>query len=267
MEEDSKTAMSSFFQMRHVTREFGGLKAVSDFSITLERGELTGLIGPNGAGKTTVFNMITGILRPTAGDITWNGENITRLPSHLITARGIARTFQNIKLFADMKVLENVMVSCHYSMDSSFLAAMLGLPKHGREEKRIRKHSLKYLEEAGLAPLASEKAQNLPYGLQRKLEIARALATQPGMLLLDEPAAGMNPMEKMELAAFIRRIREKSEVTIFLIEHDMKFVMNICERIKVINYGQSIAEGTPDEIRSDPEVISAYLGGASRAQG
>jgi len=267
MEENSNTAMRSFFQMRHVTREFGGLKAVSDFSIKLERGELTGLIGPNGAGKTTVFNMITGMLRPTAGDITWKGENITRLPSHLITARGIARTFQNIKLFADMSVLENVMVSCHYSIDSSFLAAMLGLPKHRREEKRIREHSLKYLGEAGLAPLAFEKAQNLPYGLQRKLEIARALATEPGMLLLDEPAAGMNPMEKMELAAFIRRIREKSGITIFLIEHDMKFVMNICERIKVINYGQSIAEGSPDEIRSDPEVISAYLGGAPHAQG
>jgi branched-chain amino acid transport system ATP-binding protein len=267
MEENSNTAMRSFFQMRHVTRKFGGLMAVSDFSITIERGELMGLIGPNGAGKTTVFNMITGMLRPTAGDISWKGENITRLPTHLITARGIARTFQNIKLFADMSVLENVMVSCHYPLDSSFLAAMLGLAKHRREEKRIREHSLKYLVEAGLAPFAFEKAQNLPYGLQRKLEIARALATEPGMLLLDEPAAGMNPMEKMELAAFIRRIREKNGITVFLIEHDMKFVMNICERIKVINYGQSIAEGSPDEIRRDPEVISAYLGGASRAQG
>jgi branched-chain amino acid transport system ATP-binding protein len=267
MEENSEAAMRSFFQMRHVTREFGGITAVSDFSITVARGELMGLIGPNGAGKTTIFNMITGLLRPTAGDITWKGENITRLPSHLITARGIARTFQNIKLFTDMSVLENVMVSCHYSLDSSFLAAMLGLAKHRREEKRIREHSLKYLGEAGLGALAFEKAQNLPYGLQRKLEIARALATEPGMLLLDEPAAGMNPMEKMELAAFIRRIREKRGITIFLIEHDMKFVMNICERIKVINYGQSIAEGSPDEVRRNPEVISAYLGGASHAKG
>ncbi len=257
--------MSSFFQMRHVTREFGGLKAVRDFSITLELGELTGLIGPNGAGKTTVFNMITGMLRPTAGDITWKGENITRLPSHLITARGIARTFQNIKLFADMSALENVMVSFHHSIDSSFFAAMLGLSKHRREEKRIQEHCLRYLEEAGLGHFAFEKAQNLPYGLQRKLEIARALATKPGMLLLDEPAAGMNPIEKTELAAFIRRIRGKSGITIFLIEHDMKFVMNICERIKVMNYGQSIAEGTPDEIRNNPEVVSAYLGGASNA--
>jgi branched-chain amino acid transport system ATP-binding protein len=253
--------------MRRVTKEFGGLKAVSGFSITLARGELTGLIGPNGAGKTTVFNMITGLLKPTMGDIFWNGENISRLPAHLITARGIARTFQNIKLFGDMSVLENVMVSFHYSMDSWFLSAMLGLPKHRREERRIREQSLRYLEEAGLRRLAFEKAQNLPYGLQRKLEIARALATGPGMLLLDEPAAGMNPMEKIELADFIRRVRDKRGITIFLIEHDMRFVMSICERIKVMDYGLSIAEGSPVEIRNNPEVIRAYLGGSSHAQG
>ncbi len=258
--------MNPFFQMRHVTRRFGGLEAVSDFSITLQRGELVGLIGPNGAGKTTTFNMMTGMLRPTAGDIIWKGENITRLPPHLITAKGIARTFQNIKLFSDMSVVENIMVSCRYSIDSSFLAAMLGLPKHKREEKRIREHSLKCLEEAGLAHLASERAQNLPYGLQRKLEIVRAIATRPGMLLLDEPVAGMNPTEKIELSAFIRRIREKSGITILLIEHDMKFVMNICQRIRVMNYGRSIAEGTPDEISSNPEVISAYLGDTPHAQ-
>jgi len=258
--------MSSFFRMREVTKEFGGLTAVSDFSMGAEPGQLIGLIGPNGAGKTTVFNMITGILRPTAGDIIWKGENITRLPTHLITARGIARTFQNIKLFSDMSALENIMVSRHHSIGSSIFAAMAGLPKYRREEKRIREHCLKYLEEAGLARFAFERAQNLPYGLQRKLEIARALATEPGMLLLDEPAAGMNPMEKMELAAFIRQIREKSQITVFLIEHDMKFVMNICERIRVMNYGRSIAEGTPGEIRTNPEVISAYLGGAPHAQ-
>jgi len=259
--------MNPLFQMRHVTKEFGGITAVNDFSITLERGELAGLIGPNGAGKTTVFNIITGVLRPTVGDLTWKAESIAQLPSHLITARGIARTFQNIKLFADMSVLENVMVSCHHSIRSSFWAAMLGLTKHRKEEERIREHSLRYLEEAGLSELAFEKAQNLPYGLQRKLEIARALATEPGMLLLDEPAAGMNPMEKVELAAFIRRIRENREITIFLIEHDMKFVMNLCERIRVMTYGKSIAEGTPDEVRSNPQVISAYLGGATHAQG
>ncbi len=259
--------MNSFFQMRRVTKEFGGLKAVSSFSITLAQGELTGLIGPNGAGKTTVFNMITGILKPTTGDIIWNGADISRLPPHLITAKGIARTFQNIKLFGDMSVLENVMVSFHYSMDSWFLSAMLGLPKHRREERKIREQSLEYLEEAGLGRLAFEKAQNLPYGLQRKLEIARALATGPGMLLLDEPAAGMNPMEKIELAEFIRRIRDRRGITIFLIEHDMRFVMSICERIKVMDYGLSIAEGPPAEIRNNAEVIKAYLGGSSNAQG
>ncbi len=218
--------MNSFFQMRHVTKEFGGLRAVSNFSIALAPGELTGLIGPNGAGKTTVFNMITGLLKPTKGNIIWNGEDISRLPAHMITARGISRTFQNIKLFGDMSGLENVMVSYHYSMDSTFLSAMLGLPKHRREEKRIRELSLKYLEDAGLGHLAFEKAQNLPYGLQRKLEIARALATRPGMLLLDEPAAGMNPAEKNELADYILRIRDKHRITIFLIEHYMKFVIS-----------------------------------------
>jgi branched-chain amino acid transport system ATP-binding protein len=258
--------MNSLFQMRHVTKKFGGLEAVSDFSITLKGGELVGLIGPNGAGKTTTFNMMTGMLRPTEGEITWNGENITRVPSHLITARGIARTFQNIRLFGDMSVVENVMVSCHYSIGSSFLAAMLGLPKHRKEERRIREHSIKCLEEAGLGRFAFEKAQNLPYGLQRKLEIVRAIATGPGMLLLDEPVAGMNPTEKIELSVFIHRIREKSGITILLIEHDMKFVMSMCQRIRVMNYGRTIAEGTPEEIRSNLEVISAYLGGAPHAQ-
>jgi branched-chain amino acid transport system ATP-binding protein len=259
--------MNSFFQMRRVTKRFGGLEAVSDFSITLERGELVGLIGPNGAGKTTIFNIMTGMLRPTEGDIIWKGENITRLSPHLITARGIARTFQNIKLFGDMSVIENVMVSCHHSIRSSFFAAMFGLPGHRSEEKRIREHCLKFLEEADLAHLAFERAKNLPYGLQRKLEIVRAIATEPGMLLLDEPVAGMNPTEKMELSAFILRICEQNGITILLIEHDMKFVMNLCERIRVMDYGRSIAEGAPDEIRNNPEVISAYLGGAFHAQG
>jgi branched-chain amino acid transport system ATP-binding protein len=259
--------MSSFFRMRRVTKEFGGLKAVSDFSVTVEKGELVGLIGPNGAGKTTVFNMITGRLRPTTGDIIWKGKNITRLPSYLISAGGIARTFQNIKLFGDMSVLENIMVSFHSSIDSCFLSAMIGLPKHGREEKRIREQSFAHLEEAGLEHLRFEKAQNLPYGLQRKLEIARALATGPDLLLLDEPAAGMNPMEKIELAAYVALMRERRGMAIVLIEHDMKFVMNICERIKVMDYGLSIAEGSPEEIRSNPDVIRAYLGDTGDTSG
>lgn len=259
--------MNSFFSMRHVTKEFGGLKAVSDFSISLDKGELVGLIGPNGAGKTTVFNMITGRTRPTRGDIIWKGKVVTHLPSHRIAARGIARTFQNIKLFGDMSVLENVMVSFHASIGSNFLSAMLGLPGHMAEEKRIREQSLVYLEETGLAHLAREKAQNLPYGLQRKLEIARALATGPDLLLLDEPAAGMNPMEKIELADFVLHIRESHGVSVLLIEHDMKFVMNVCERIKVMDYGLSIAEGSPEEIRNNPEVIAAYLGGTGDSSG
>ncbi len=253
--------MNSFLIMRRVTMEFGGLKAVSDFSIIIEEGELVGLIGPNGAGKTTVFNTITGSLRPTRGDIVWKGKNITRLPSQQIAAAGIARTFQNIRLFGDMSVLENVMVSFHSSIDSCFLYPMIGLPKHAREEKRIREQSVSLLQEAGLGDLASEKAQNLPYGLQRKLEITRALATGPDLLLLDEPVAGMNPMEKIELATFVRLMREKRGIAILLIEHDMKFVMDICERIKVMDYGLSIAEGSPEEIRENPEVIRAYLGG------
>lgn len=259
--------MSSFFRMARVTKEFGGLKAVTDFSISIEKGELVGLIGPNGAGKTTVFNMITGRTRPTTGDIIWKGKNITRLDAHLIAAGGIARTFQNIKLFSDMNVLENVMVSFHSSIHSCFLSAMLGLPRHRREETRIREQSIAYLEEAGLAAHSFEKAQNLPYGLQRKLEIARALATGPDLLLLDEPAAGMNPMEKIELAAFVTQVRERRGIAILLIEHDMKFVMSICERIKVMDYGLSIAEGPPGEIRSNPEVIRAYLGGPGDTSG
>jgi branched-chain amino acid transport system ATP-binding protein len=259
--------MSSFFEMRHVTKRFGGLTAVDDFSISLDAGELVGLIGPNGAGKTTVFNLITGVLSAGTGDIIWKGENITRLESHLITSRGIARTFQNIKLFGDMTVLENVMVSFHYSIGTSFWSAMLGLPSHRMEERRIAGEALRYIEEAGLAHLAREKAQNLPYGQQRKLEIARALATYPSLLLLDEPAAGMNTIEKTELARFIRRMRHKHHLTVLLIEHDMKFVMGLCSRIKVMEYGGAIAEGSPEEIRNNPEVIRAYLGGTPDAAG
>jgi len=247
-------------QLDHLLMQFGGLTAVNSFSIVLNPGELVGLIGPNGAGKTTVFNMITGVLTPTSGRVMWGRENITRLSAQQIAAKGIARTFQNIRLFVDLTVLENVLVSFHYDIGAYFWEAMLGFPRYRREEARIREESMDFLEDLGLAHLASEKAGALPYGQQRRLEIARALATRPGLLLLDEPAAGMNPQETMELAELLQVLRKKYSLTIFLIEHDMKFVMRVCERIKVLDYGISIAEGTPAEIQSNPEVIKAYLG-------
>jgi branched-chain amino acid transport system ATP-binding protein len=250
----------SFFKLDRLVMQFGGLTAVSQFSMELQPGELVGLIGPNGAGKTTVFNMIAGFLIPTSGRVIWGGEDVTPLPAQAITARGIARTFQNIRLFTDMSVLENVMVSLHHRIRARFWQAMFGLPAYRREEKRIREQALNILQEFGLAHLSEEKAGSLPYGQQRRLEIARALATQPRLLLLDEPAAGMNPQETRELAQLVRELRTRYDLTVFLIEHDMKFVMGLCERMKVLDYGVTIAEGTPQEIQSNPEVIKAYLG-------
>jgi branched-chain amino acid transport system ATP-binding protein len=252
--------MTAFFRLEHLIMQFGGLTAVNKFSIDIEPGELIGLIGPNGAGKTTVFNMITGVLSPTAGRVLWRGEDITRLAPQQIAPKGVARTFQNIRLFTDLSVLENTLVSFHYDIRAHFWEAMLGLPRYRREEARMRKESLEFLQEMGLAHLASEKAGSLPYGQQRRLEIARALATRPSLLLLDEPAAGMNPQETMELAELIQELRRRYALTIFLIEHDMKFVMSVCERIKVLDYGITIAEGTPAEIQRNPDVIKAYLG-------
>ena len=257
--------MQDFFETQELVMQFGGLLAVDRVSIKLQPGELVGLIGPNGAGKTTVFNMITGAFMPTSGRTLWQGRDITQLPVHQITARGIARTFQNIRLFTDMTVLENVMVSFHHKIQTRFWEAMLGLSSYRREEARMLDRAMHFLQELGLAHLSSEKASSLPYGQQRRLEIARALATKPKLLLLDEPAAGMNPLETMELAELIQEIRQKYSLTIFLIEHDMKFVMRLCERIKVLDYGETIAEGTPGEIQRNPEVIKAYLGDVQHA--
>lgn len=264
---DGDGVVGVFFETKNLTMQFGGLVAVTSFSLKLAQGELVGLIGPNGAGKTTVFNMITGAVNPTSGQVVWQDEEITGLPLNKVTDKGIARTFQNIRLFVDMTVLENVMVSFHHKISTAFWESMLGLPSARRAEERIRLESMDYLQELGLAHLAAEKAGSLPYGQQRRLEIARALATRPRLLLLDEPAAGMNPLETMELAQLVSDLRRRYDLTILLIEHDMKFVMRLCERIKVLDYGITIAEGTPAEIQNDPEVIKAYLGDIRHAAG
>ncbi len=247
-------------ETRDLTMRFGGLMAVCDFSAAIGRGSITGLIGPNGAGKTTCFNMITGFYRPTSGQVLFQGRPIGGLPPHKVCQAGIARTFQNIRLFTNETVLENVMIGRHLRQKTNWLQSLVFTPASIREERAIRAHCLDLLAVVGLADLAGEKAGSLPYGAQRRLEIARALATDPSFLLLDEPAAGMNPQESEDLMGFVRRIRDDFGLTILLIEHDMKVVMGICERIFVLDYGQTIAEGPPEAIRSDPKVILAYLG-------
>ena len=250
----------SILKADYITIRFGGLTAVSDFYLNLEEGELVGLIGPNGAGKTTVFNMLTGLYKPTKGEIYFNNKEITRKRIDKITALGIARTFQNIRLFTNLSVLDNVMVGCHLRLKSSVLNAIFYLPQYSQEESYMREEAEQLLKEVNLENLKNNLAGGLPYGEQRKLEIARALATRPKLLLLDEPAAGMNPHETKDLMIFIQRIQEKFKLTIILIEHDMKVVMGICKRILVLDYGKTIAEGNPVEIQHNPEVIKAYLG-------
>lgn len=243
-----------------VVIKFGGLTAVSGFSIEAERGSISSLIGPNGAGKTTCFNIITGFYKPTSGRVVFNGKDITGMPPHLVCKTGIARTFQNIRLFTGGTVLQNVMTACWVRQRAPWWSAPLQLPIFRREEREIRDRSMELLAAVGLDGLAEEVATGLPYGAQRRLEIARALATGPELLLLDEPAAGMNPQESLELMDFIRDIRDRFKVTILMIEHDMKVVMGVSEWIRVLDYGQLIAEGTPDEIKKNPRVIEAYLG-------
>lgn len=246
--------------VRNLGIDFGGLTAVDSFNITIGPTEISGLIGPNGAGKTTIFNLLTSVYQPTRGSILLNGIDTKGMTTHKVTRMGIARTFQNIRLFTDMTALDNVKVGMHKDIKCSFVSSLLHLPKYFKSEKAADKKAMELLEFMGLADVAHVKAGSLPYGVQRRLEIARALATNPSILLLDEPAAGMNPSETAELTEQIRRIRDTFHIAIFLIEHDMNLVMNVCEGIAVVNYGRIIAKGTPEQIRDDPAVIEAYLG-------
>jgi branched-chain amino acid transport system ATP-binding protein len=253
-------AGQSLLQIKNAGIQFGGLKAVSGFNMEINQGELIGLIGPNGAGKTTSFNLLTGVYVPTEGDIFFNGERLNGLAPYQVTRKGISRTFQNIRLFNELSVLDNVKVAYHSLAKHSIISSILRLPSHFTGEKEMEEKSLEFLKIFQLDRFKDEKAKNLPYGQQRRLEIARALAAGPKLLLLDEPAAGMNPQETHELMELIAFIRNQFNLTILLIEHDMQLVMGICERIYVLDHGQQIANGTPEEIRNNPKVIEAYLG-------
>ena len=246
--------------VRNLGIDFGGLTAVDSFSVSLGPTEICGLIGPNGAGKTTIFNLLTGVYQPTRGSVLINGIDTKGMSTFKVTKLGIARTFQNIRLFTDMSVLDNVKVGMHNQIKCSFVSSLFHLPSYFAAEKKANARAMELLAFMGLADLADQKAGSLPYGVQRRLEIVRALATNPSIILLDEPAAGMNPSETTELMHQIRRIRDTFHIAIFLIEHDMNLVMNVCETIAVLNYGRLIAKGTPEEIRQNPTVIEAYLG-------
>lgn len=251
----------ALLEVRNLGITFGGLHAVDQFAVSVEKGQLFGLIGPNGAGKTTIFNLLTGVYQPTEGEIVLDGKSIVGQKPAVINRAGIARTFQNIRLFKDLTVLDNVKVALHNQVKYLTITGVLRLPAYFKQERAMNEKAHALLEIFDLDGEAGQPASSLPYGKQRKLEIARALATDPKLLLLDEPAAGMNPNETAELMEIVRLVRDRFGIAILLIEHDMSFVMGLCERIVVLDYGRVIAEGDPEAVRTDPKVIAAYLGG------